>query len=67
VIDLTFKRDFSSTRRGQSRTTPGYPALGNRSLGSVPMPLSPAEFKTLLMVDTDKWAKLIRTANIKPQ
>jgi len=31
------------------------------------MPLSPAEFKTLLMVDTDKWAKLIRTANIKPQ
>jgi tripartite-type tricarboxylate transporter receptor subunit TctC len=36
-------------------------------LGSVPMPMSPEEFKKLLMDDTDKWAKLIRAANIKPE
>jgi len=35
-------------------------------LGSVPNPLSPAEFEKILAEDTDKWAKVIRTANIKP-
>jgi tripartite-type tricarboxylate transporter receptor subunit TctC len=36
-------------------------------LGSVPMPLSPAAFGKLLIDDTEKWAKVIRAANIKPE
>jgi tripartite-type tricarboxylate transporter receptor subunit TctC len=36
-------------------------------LGSVPMPMSPAEFKSLLIDDTEKWAKVIRAANITPE
>ena len=36
-------------------------------LGNVPMPLSPAEFGKLLIDDTEKWAKVIRAANIKPE
>jgi len=36
-------------------------------LGSVPMPLSPMEFGKLLADDTEKWAKVIRAANIKPE
>jgi tripartite-type tricarboxylate transporter receptor subunit TctC len=36
-------------------------------LGSEPMPLSPAAFKRLLIDDTEKWAKVIRAANIKPE
>jgi tripartite-type tricarboxylate transporter receptor subunit TctC len=36
-------------------------------LGSMPLPLTPAEFGKLLARDTDKWAKVIRAANIKPQ
>ena len=36
-------------------------------LGSIPMPLSPADFKRLLIDDTEKWAKVIRAANIKPE
>jgi tripartite-type tricarboxylate transporter receptor subunit TctC len=36
-------------------------------LGSVPMPMSPTELKRLLIDDTEKWAKLIRAANIKPE
>jgi len=36
-------------------------------LGSEPMPLSPAAFKRLLVDDTEKWAKVIRAANIKPE
>ena len=36
-------------------------------LGSLPMPLSPAEFKRLLIDDTEKWAKVIRAANIRPE
>src|SRR5262245_44475908 len=36
-------------------------------LGSVPMPMSPAEFKKLLIDDTEKWAKVIRAANVKPE
>jgi tripartite-type tricarboxylate transporter receptor subunit TctC len=35
--------------------------------GSVPMPLSPMEFGKLLADDTEKWTKVIRAANIKPE
>ena len=36
-------------------------------LGSVPMPLSPTEFGKLWADDTEKWGKVIRAANIKPE
>jgi tripartite-type tricarboxylate transporter receptor subunit TctC len=36
-------------------------------LGSTPMPLSPADFGKLIVSDTEKWAKVIRAANIKPE
>jgi tripartite-type tricarboxylate transporter receptor subunit TctC len=36
-------------------------------LGSVSMPLSPPEFSKLLADDTEKWAKVIRAANIKAE
>ena len=35
-------------------------------LGGVPMPMTPAEFGTFLAAETEKWAKVIRAANIKP-
>ena len=35
-------------------------------LGGVPMPMSPAEFGRFLAEETEKWAKVIRAANIKP-
>jgi hypothetical protein len=31
------------------------------------MPLSPAHFRKLLIDDTEKWAQVIRAANIKPE
>jgi len=34
-------------------------------LGGVPMPLTPAAFGQLIADDTEKWAKVIRAANIK--
>jgi tripartite-type tricarboxylate transporter receptor subunit TctC len=34
-------------------------------LGAEPMPMGPAEFAKLIADDTEKWAKVIRTANIK--
>ena len=36
-------------------------------LGSVPMPLSPTEFSTLLADETEKWGKVIRAAGIKAE
>jgi len=36
-------------------------------LGSVPMPMSPADFGTFIAEDTEKWGKVIRAANIKPE
>ena len=36
-------------------------------LGGEPMPMTPAEFGKLVVTETDKWAKVIRTANIKPE
>jgi tripartite-type tricarboxylate transporter receptor subunit TctC len=35
-------------------------------LGGSPLALSPAEFRKFIFDDTDKWAKLIRAAKIKP-
>jgi tripartite-type tricarboxylate transporter receptor subunit TctC len=35
-------------------------------LGGEPMPMAPAEFGKLVAVETEKWAKVIRAANIKP-
>jgi tripartite-type tricarboxylate transporter receptor subunit TctC len=35
-------------------------------LGSIPMPMSPAEFKNLIFTETEKWGKVVRAANIKP-
>jgi tripartite-type tricarboxylate transporter receptor subunit TctC len=36
-------------------------------LGSSPLALSPAEFRKFISDDTEKWAKIIRAANIKPE
>ncbi len=36
-------------------------------LGSLPMPMSPAEFENLIIAETEKWGKVIRAANIKPE
>jgi tripartite-type tricarboxylate transporter receptor subunit TctC len=36
-------------------------------LGSVPMPMSQAEFKNFVAIETGKWSKVIRAANIKAE
>jgi tripartite-type tricarboxylate transporter receptor subunit TctC len=36
-------------------------------LGSVPMSLTPTEFGKLIAEETEKWGKVIRAANIKPE
>src|ERR1700720_2753886 len=36
-------------------------------LGGTALPLTPAEFGKLVADETDKWAKVIRAANIKPE
>jgi tripartite-type tricarboxylate transporter receptor subunit TctC len=36
-------------------------------LGGSPLVLSPAEFRKFILDDTEKWAKIIRAANIKPE
>jgi tripartite-type tricarboxylate transporter receptor subunit TctC len=36
-------------------------------LGSIPMPMSPADFGNLIAESVEKWGKVIRTANIKAE
>jgi tripartite-type tricarboxylate transporter receptor subunit TctC len=36
-------------------------------LGAVPMAMTPADFGKLITDETEKWAKVIRAANIKPE
>ena len=36
-------------------------------LGGDPMPMSPTEFARLIVDETEKWGKVIRTANMKPE
>ena len=47
----------------------GDPALKARfaQFGGVPMPMSPAEFQKFIAHETEKWRKVIRVANIKPE
>jgi tripartite-type tricarboxylate transporter receptor subunit TctC len=37
------------------------------SFGSVPMPMSPADFGKLIADETEKWAKVIKFAGIKAE
>jgi tripartite-type tricarboxylate transporter receptor subunit TctC len=43
------------------------PQIGTRlaNLGSVPAPIPPADFKKFIIAETEKWAKLIKVANIR--
>jgi tripartite-type tricarboxylate transporter receptor subunit TctC len=45
------------------------PKIGARfaDLGGTPLALSPAEYGKLLADETEKWGKVIRSANIKPE
>jgi len=36
-------------------------------LGGIPMPMTPDEFGKLIVVETKKWGKVIRAANIKAE
>jgi tripartite-type tricarboxylate transporter receptor subunit TctC len=47
---------------------PADPKLKARfaDLGGTPLALSPAEFGKLIADQTEKWAKVVRAANIKP-
>jgi tripartite-type tricarboxylate transporter receptor subunit TctC len=37
------------------------------NLGTTPMPLTPTEFGKFIADEAEKWAKVIRAANIKPE
>ena len=37
------------------------------TIGATPTPLTPAEYGQAIVSETDKWAKVIRVANIKPE
>jgi hypothetical protein len=36
-------------------------------LGNEPLPMTPADFGKLIAEETEKWGKVIRAANIKPE
>jgi tripartite-type tricarboxylate transporter receptor subunit TctC len=36
-------------------------------LGGLPMPMTPADFGKFIADETEKWGKVIRAANIKPE
>jgi tripartite-type tricarboxylate transporter receptor subunit TctC len=36
-------------------------------LGAVPMPMTPADFGKFIADETEKWAKVVKFANIKPE
>ena len=37
------------------------------NMGSVPKSMTPSDFGKFIVEDTEKWGKVIRTANIKPE
>jgi len=61
--------EIVETLNGAINAGLGDPKIKARiaDLGSVPLPLTPKEFSELLANDTDRWGKVIRAANIKPE
>ena len=61
--------EIIDTLNGTVNTVLTDPKLKARfaELGGEPMPMTPAEFGKLVVTETEKWAKVIRTANIKPE
>jgi hypothetical protein len=51
--------------KGQRRPR-GLQAARLGEFGGEPMPMTPAEFGKLSAGETEKWAKVVRGANIKP-
>jgi hypothetical protein len=37
------------------------------AVGGMPLPMTPAAFGRLMADETEKWAKVIRAANIRPE
>jgi hypothetical protein len=61
------RRDRRKTQHGnrrRRRRSQGQARLTD--LGSAVVAASPAEFAKLIADETEKWAKVIRAANIKP-
>jgi tripartite-type tricarboxylate transporter receptor subunit TctC len=56
----------SSTRRSTRLDDPKMKAR-LADLGGTPLPGSPVQFDKLIAEETEKWGKVIRAANIKPQ
>jgi tripartite-type tricarboxylate transporter receptor subunit TctC len=45
------------------------PAIKSKlaDFGGAPMPMTPDDFRKLIATETDKWAKVIKFANIKAE
>jgi len=61
--------EIVATLNKQINAALGDPKIKARlqDLGSEPLPMSPTEFKTFIVAETEKWAKVIRDANIKSE
>jgi hypothetical protein len=57
---------FRSTARITGLADPRL-SMRFAELGDAVFPSEPADFAKLIVDDTDKWAKVIRAANIKPE
>jgi tripartite-type tricarboxylate transporter receptor subunit TctC len=58
--------DFLNDRINAALADPGVKAR-LADLGFVPTPMTPGEFGKLIVEQTETWAKVIRTANIRPE
>ena len=53
---------------GEANAALGDPQMIARlaEIGVIPMPMTPVEFGKLITDETEKWGKVVRAANIKP-
>lgn len=62
-------QDIVDKLNKEINTAIAEPAMTTRlaALGGEPLPGSPAEFGKLIAEETEKWAKVVRAAGIKPE
>jgi hypothetical protein len=66
VDGVRLGRDSDKRSRNSALADP-YIRARFADLGGTVLPGSPADFGNLIANETEKWAKVIKTANIKPE
>ena len=69
VGPANMSREMTEKLNGAVAQALKHPEVAEKlaGLGMTPMPMTPAQFRTLLDAEINKWVRLAREANVQPE